>query len=50
MIEGDSSRWFPKFYSDNLVLEIGIKDSCLYLILDTISEAGLHIQERTNYC
>lgn len=34
MIEGDSSKWFPKFYSDNLVLEIGIKDSCLYLIQD----------------
>ena len=34
MIEGDSSQWFPKYYSDNLILEIGIKDSILYLIQD----------------
>ena len=32
MIEGDSSQWFPKYYSDDLVLEIGIKDSILYLM------------------
>ena len=32
MIEGDSSKWFPKYYSDDLILEIGIKDSILYLM------------------
>ena len=32
MIEGDSSQWFPKNYSDDLILEIGIKDSILYLM------------------
>ena len=35
MVEGDSTKWFPKFYSDNLMLEIGIKDSCLYLMQDS---------------
>ena len=34
MIEGDSSQWFPKYYSDSLILEIGIKDSILYLMRD----------------
>ena len=34
MIEGDSTRRFPKYYSDSLILEIGIKDSILYLMRD----------------
>ena len=34
MVEGDTSKWFPKYYSDNLILEIGIKDSILYLMQD----------------
>ena len=34
MIEGDSSHWFPKNYSEDLILEIGIKDSILYLMQD----------------
>ena len=34
MVEGDTSKRFPKYYSDNLILEIGIKDSILYLMRD----------------
>ena len=34
MTEGDSSQWFPQYYSDDLILEIGIKDSILYLMRD----------------
>ena len=46
MIEGDSSQWFPKYYSKNLILEIGIKDSILYLMQDNEHSTKLYYFDR----
>ena len=46
MIEGDSSHWFPKNYSEDLILEIGIKDSILYLMQDNEYTRKLYYFDR----
>ena len=46
MVEGDTSKWFPKYYSDNLILEIGLKDSILYLMQDNEYASKLYYFNR----
>ena len=46
LIEGDNDNWFPKYYSENLILEIGIKDSILYLMQDNEHSTKLYYFNR----
>tara|TARA_B100000676_G_C18044353_1_gene826955 strand:- start:75 stop:1169 length:1095 start_codon:yes stop_codon:yes gene_type:complete len=34
LVDGEMGTWFPKYYIQNSILEIGIKDSVLYLMKD----------------
>ena len=46
LVEGEMGTWFPKYYVENAVLEIGIKDSILYLMKDEKHATPLYYFKR----
>ncbi len=48
LIEGKMGAWFPKYYVENSTVELGMKDSILYLMKDKEFSVPLYYFKRLN--
>ena len=46
LVDGEMGTWFPKYYVENSVLEIGIRDSLMFLIKDEKQKVPLYYFNR----